>query len=136
MNADINALLSQMSSRMDEMTLATHSAIVPVTPLAVSSPVQQAATADGNDDLDTDADDAIDIYLSGMVDHVMHQYDATDEEAADVVFAAIDDAVETGKMPEMPDEGAAKDTLALWVGKASTGGLQKIVDDFAKAHAA
>jgi hypothetical protein len=53
-----------------------------------------------------------------------------------VVFAAIDDAVEAGKMPEFPEEGAAGDVLATWVGKAATGGLQKLVDDFAKAHAA
>jgi hypothetical protein len=133
MNADVNALLSAVTAKLNEMSLAMQTPVVSVAPLAASAPT---SGGDNNDDLDTEADDTIDIYLSSLVDRVMHQYDATDSEAANVVFAAIEGAVESGKMPELPEEGAAGDALATWVGKASTGGLQKIVDDFAKAHAA
>lgn len=88
-------------------------------------------TVDGS----TDVDDALDVYLSGLVDSVMHQYDATDEEAADVVFACIDQLVSAGKLPDLPDDGAPESEVVTWVGRASSGGLQRAVEEFAMANA-
>jgi len=120
MNAEINTVLFKLFTELDASAI----------PTAAPSAPPSAPAPKGDDE-----EDALDMYLSGLVDSVMHQYDVTDEEAADVVFACIDDATEIGKLPELPDEDASVEAIATWIGKATTGNLPKLVDDFAKAHA-
>jgi hypothetical protein len=133
MNAQINGVLEQIREKLAESAWGSPelpSALPPVssTPPAVP-PLGSSSIAPD------DVEDALDMYLSGMVDSLMNQYDATDEEAADTVFAAIDQAVKDGKLPEMPSDTAKEPEVSLWVGKATIANLQRLVNEYARNNA-
>lgn len=133
MNVQINGVLEQIRAKLQESAWGT-----PGTPSMPpdESPVPPTAGAPGSKSVDADdVEDAFDMYLSGMVDSLMNQYDATDEEAADTVFAAIDQAVSDGKVPPMPEDDASEQEVALWVGKATLARLQHLVNEYARNNA-
>ena len=129
MNSQINSVLEQIRQKLEESAWGPEIA-------APSDTTHASSTAgEGGAHNVEDVEDALDMYLSGMVDNIMAQYDATDEDAADVVFACIDELVSGGKMPALPDEDAGADEVAIWIGKATTNGLQRMVDEYARSHA-
>ena len=133
MNAQINGVLEQIREKL--MESAWGSPGLPSMP-PDASPMPPTVGAPGSKSIAAaDVEDALDMYLSGMVDSLMGQYDATDEEAADTVFAAIDQAVKDGKLPEMPSDTAKEPEVSLWVGKATLARLQHLVNEYARNNA-
>jgi hypothetical protein len=132
MNAQINGVLEQIREKLLES--AWGGAVVTPVPPGVTPDLPMANTAKAADIPDSETDDALDMYLSGMVDSLLNQYDATDEEAADIVFAAIDRAVQDGKIPEMPSDNADPQEIPLWVGKATIANLSRYVNEFAREN--
>lgn len=133
MNSRINVVLEQIQVKLDESAWGAPGQ--PSMPPDVS-PVPPVAGAPGSRTVDSDdVEDALDMYLSGMVDSLMNQYDATDDEAADTVFAAIDNAVSMGKIPPLPEEDAKEPEVSLWVGKATLANLQRLVNEYARNNA-
>lgn len=129
MNSQINSVLEKIRQKLDESAWGPDIGDNPDDTHASST------AGEGGAHNVSDVEDALDMYLSGMVDNLMAQYDTTDEEAANVVFACIDKLVSSGKLPEMPDEDATEDQVAIWIGKAATSGLQRIVDEYARSNA-
>jgi hypothetical protein len=133
MNAQINGVLEQIRVKLAESAWGGPG--LPSMP-PDASPMPPTAGAPGSASMtSTEVEDALDMYLSGMVDSLMNQYDATDEEAADTVFAAIDQAVADGKLPELPDDDASEQEVSLWVGKATLARLQHLVNEYARNNA-
>lgn len=132
MNAQINGVLDQIRAKLEESSWNGGVATSVAPDAAPALPPMNSSPADIPDE---QQDDALDMYLSGMVDSLMNQYDATDAEAADTVFAAIDQAVQDGKIPEMPDDNADPHEIPLWVGKATIANLSRYVNEFARNNA-
>ena len=133
MNAQINGVLEQIREKLSESAWGAPGQppmppdVAPVPPMAGTPGARSIAAAD--------VEDALDMYLSGMVDSLLNQYDATDEEAADTVFAAIDQAVQSGVLPELPPDDAGTQEVSLWVGKATLANLQRLVNEYARNNA-
>lgn len=121
MNVQTTAMLEQLLSK------------VTATAWRVRPPVVESAKAPKPSE--EDDEDPIDVFLSDLVDHVMAQYDATDGEAADTVFACIDELVAAGTLSEIPEEGADEKETSAWIGRATTKKLSKKVSEFAKKNA-
>lgn len=133
MNAQINGVLDQIREKLNESAWGAPGQ--PSMP-PDASPVPPTAGAPGARSISpADVEDALDMYLSGMVDSLLNQYDATDEEAADTVFAAIDQAVQAGVLPELPPDDASEQEVSLWVGKATLANLQRLVNEYARNNA-
>ena len=133
MNAQINVVLEKIRAKLIESAWGGPG--LPSMP-PDASPVPPVAGAPSSKSIAADdVEDALDMYLSGMVDSLMNQYDATDEEAADTVFAAIDLAVKDGKLPEMPSDTAKEPEISLWVGKATLARLPHLVNEYARNNA-
>lgn len=132
MNAQINGVLEQVRLKMESQWGAPGTPSMPpdASPIPPTSGAPEARAIPPDD-----VEDALDMYLSGMVDSLMNQYDATDEEAANVVFAAIDQAVAHGKLPELPADDASPQEVSLWVGQATLANLQRMVNEYAKNNA-
>lgn len=132
MNAQMNGVLEQLRLKMESQWGSPGTPSMPpdASPMPPTSGAPEARPIDGED-----VEDALDMYLSGMVDSLLNQYDATDEEAADTVFAAIDQAVSAGKLPELPPDDASPQEISMWVGQATLANLQRMVNEFAKNHA-
>ncbi len=133
MNSQINGVLEQIREKLDESSWS--SGVVTPMPPGVAPALPPIANSSPADIPDEDVEDALDMYLSGMVDSLLNQYDATDEEAADTVFAAIDQAVQAGKLPELPADSASPEEISSWVGKATIANLQKLVNQYARSNA-
>ena len=133
MNSHKNGIPEQIRERLTEAPWG--SVVTPVPPGVKPALPAMDGTSSSKDLPDEETEDALDMYLSGMVDSLLNQYDATEEEAADTVFAAIDHAVEHGKLPEMPADGADDQEVSLWVGKATIANLSRIVNEYARSNA-
>lgn len=128
MNTQINSMLVQIRNRLNESAWGPE----------ISAPNSDGFDAGEAGELGAknynDISDALDKYIMGMVDNLMVQYECTDDEAVDMVFNAIDSLASENKIPEMPEENASDDEVAIWIGKAVTSGLQRMVDDYARAE--
>lgn len=121
MNTQINTLLDQLYKKQLEQPWC-----VVTEDAAVAAPVSA--------DTSNEDPDALDMFLSGFVDSLMGKYDVTDEEAADIVFLVIDQAVGKKKLPELPDETADGHVVSQWIGKATTRGLSQMISKYASAN--
>lgn len=126
MNSQINAVLTQIREKLNESAWGPQLPDVADTSHLAGEPGEHGA------ENVEDSEDVLDMYLSSMVDHIMQHYDADEEEAADVVFQAIEDKVSEGELPDMPDEGAPEAELSAWLGKAKSLGLQHAVVELAR----
>jgi len=100
MNAQMNGLLEQMTRLLSE---------------------------DGEDDEGgDDVMDVFDLYLSGILEPLIEQYETDEEEALAFVFSVADEMIEAGTLPPIPEE-ADDEALSAWVGAAKTAGLSAAV---------
>lgn len=74
---------------------------------------------------------AFDMYIGDIVDDLTEKYELDEDEALDFVFTIADDAVEDGLLPEIPDENADEQAVAVWLGKAGSAGFERMVLDAA-----
>lgn len=77
----------------------------------------------GHADNVSDANDAIDKYLATAVDMLVAETGVDEDTAFERLFAAAEKAAKDGELPELPDDDADPEELAMWLGKASTWGL-------------
>ena len=149
MNSYISKVLSEIHSELrsnsfvlaeghptpDQMDPEQEVSPLPSENYGASAPKFKANAADTDQQQLDSYPDALDDFLSSLVDRIQSQYDASDELAANIMFDCIDDLIAKGKLPEMPDADVTdpKETMA-WVGKATTIGLGKLVDDFSKLN--
>lgn len=132
MNTRVNLILEQINFKLRQR------ASVEFVEAEMAGSAQDSADVQGGDGAATNAsgvDDALQKYLSDLVDRLMSQYDASEEDAADIVFACIDELVQAKKMSELPAEDAPEQEVAAWIGRATTSGFPKYLDDFAARNA-
>lgn len=68
----------------------------------------------------SDVGDTLDIYLSDIASILEIEYDMDDEDALQFVFSAADEMADEGLLPEMPEDEAEDEEIALWLGTAKT----------------
>lgn len=132
MNVQINEMLGQIRAKLAGISLVEADAGEVDVDVPGDSVAGQSKAGTGGAENISDVEDILDMYLSGLVDRLMHKYDVSDEDAADVVFACIDKLVADGVISELPPEDSEERDVAAWVGRATTSGLPKHLDDFAK----
>jgi len=111
MNAQVNEVLGQIRAHLDERWGPEDD--------PTSAAAAGAAPGDLGATNPSDVMDAFDLYIGGIVERLMANYEMTDEEALDFVFEVADEKAADGTLPPIPDEEDAEGT-ALWVGKAKT----------------
>jgi hypothetical protein len=74
---------------------------------------------------------AFDLYIGDIVDDLTEKYELGEDEALDFVFTIADEAVDSGMLPEIPDESADEEDVAVWLGKAGSAGFERMVLDAA-----
>jgi hypothetical protein len=109
MNAQINDILGQIGQHIEEQWGPEDQ---PETTAAAD-----AAPGDLGATNPSDVQDAFDLYIDGIVERLMANYEMTSDDAVDFIFGVADEFAADGRLPPIPedDEGTA-----LWVGKAKT----------------
>lgn len=74
----------------------------------------------------SDVEDTFDTYVLSIVDSVLEEYDADEEDLVALVFDVAASCEEDGSLPPIPDEGDDAG-VAAWVGKAKTMGFADLV---------
>ena len=74
----------------------------------------------------SDAGDALDAYLLGIVDSIISEWDINEDDAIDIVFDVAASLEEDGSLPPMPEAEDAQGS-AEWLGKAATMGFAELV---------
>ncbi len=69
-----------------------------------------------------DIDDMLNMYLDGVVERLMKQFEMSEDEAIDHVFSCADEMAEGGDLPTFDEDGDAQST-ALWLARAQTVGF-------------
>lgn len=64
--------------------------------------------------------DTLDIYVTDIADLISLEYDQPPEKAMTFVFSAADALAKDGVIPELPDDDAPPEEIALWLGKAKS----------------
>ena len=77
----------------------------------------------GNAENIQDANDAVDKFLADLASQLMVSKGMSEDEAFDFVFDYLD-TVEDEHISEIPDDDADPEELLMWLGKATTYGLQ------------
>ena len=122
MNARVNGLLENIRKNLDE-----DPAFGPEQPGVVAGSHGDSQPGEGGADNIPDTEDALDKYLNGCIESVVDECSVAEDDAIDFVFGVADELAEKGKLPEMPDEDADDEDIALWLGKANTIGFQQVV---------
>jgi hypothetical protein len=71
----------------------------------------------------SDAEDVLDLYLDAIVERLLEEFEISEDDAYDFVFACADELAEEEDLPEMPDDAASDQDVAVWVGQAKTLGF-------------
>jgi hypothetical protein len=131
MNSQINSVLEQIRTKLSE------SAWGPEIPSAEKGEggFADSKPGDGGATNNNNIEDSFDQYIDGMVANLLAQYESTPEIAAGVVFDCIEQLVDDDQLPPLPEEGKDEDAVAIWIGKATTMGLQRLVDEYARENA-
>lgn len=68
----------------------------------------------------SDASDTLDQYLTDIADLLVLEYGKNDNEAMNFVFSAASQLARDGLVPDMPEDSAAPEEIAIWLGKAKS----------------
>lgn len=126
MNLKINLALEQIRSRLDESAWGPE--ISPPRDFGFETGKAGELEAENHSDIMM----GLEKYISGLVDALLVQYNLSDDEAVDLAFEALDSLVSDGATEEIPGEDASDDQVAMWLGQATTSGLQRKVDEYAR----
>lgn len=87
--------------------------------------LEEDANHDGATPADNqrDPDEALNLYLDGIADALIDQFDYSEDEAMRAVLAMADTLGQEGVLPEFPSLEAAEDEIAMWLGAATTLGF-------------
>lgn len=90
------------------------------------------------DDLTEDADgsEALNSYVVKTLATALSKTESTDDEVIDAMFEIIEAAIESGKLPQFPDEEAEEEAWVEWVGKATEAGLADATTSLLQKRAA
>jgi len=119
MNAQMSELLEQMKTQL----VAEEPAWGPNSVVSTDHDDDGEPGESGAEN-SSDVMDAFDLYLSSILDALLEQYEADEEEALDFIFAVAEEMADAGTLPEIPedDDGDDADVVA-WVGTAKTAGF-------------
>jgi len=118
MNAQMSELLEQMKTQL----VAEEPAWGPNSVVSTDHDDDGEPGESGAEN-SSDAMDAFDLYLSSILDALLDQYEADEDEALDFVFAVAEEMTDAGTLPEIPDDDEAPAAVVAWVGKAKTAGF-------------
>jgi len=124
MNSKINKLLEAIRRQVVEEEGKDKDDITAYGP-GVAADVGGASTADaeagsGSAMNPTNIGDTVDQYIMTIADTISIQYDKTREEALKFVFDAATTLANDGDIPAPPDDDAADEEVAIWLGKAKS----------------
>jgi len=125
MNAQVNELMDRMRTQLNEEQGWVAADL--------SEPRERVVEDDAeDDDEDGGAEDAFDLFLAGILDSLLAEYDSDEEEALDFVFGLADEMAEAGKLPFIPE---SDDGLPEWIAAAQAAGFAQAVMDAAAESA-
>jgi hypothetical protein len=115
-------MVNEVESRMISRWGKTSVDLVEMEPTLVSS----SPTLIANPPNPGTAEEALETFLSGLIDQLVSEYDMSEDEAIDHVFSCADDLAEDGLLLPLPDEGD-EDADSEWLAQASTVGFSAYV---------
>jgi len=119
MTSKVNAVLEEIRSKLEEQ-VAMHS---------------DGSAGAGEAENVTDIEDAFDLYLTGIMDALLADFDISEDDAMDFMFSVFDALAEEGMLPPFPDETAPEDQVASWLGTAKSVGAAMHVQQAAEEAA-
>jgi hypothetical protein len=100
-----------------------------------NSTAKNASAGDGGADNPTDVNDAMNMYLTNVVDRLMAEFEMSEDDAIEFVFSMSDELAEEGDLPPMPEDEAADQEVSIWLGKANSLGFTGYVLGRARSEA-
>lgn len=79
--------------------------------------------------IEEDLEEEFDVYMDGVLNAVIDEYDADEDEAVDYIIYVADDLAEEGLLPPFPTEDSSTEEVSAWLAAAESSGFAGMVLD-------